>query len=334
MTVVSKVIPGIRLGVLPSATLVALPLGLSLLAFSASAAVIDLDFSSLPSAQQWTYQTSLDTDEEDVFSVDGAVLHQNSLGLLDDPRYVWQGNVQRTPFDLRLRARLTEYDGVVDNAFAFSVLLGVEDFFVYVGLGRGYVEVEENVVGNPRIFVDTAQFHDYRLLGDPVAGSYRFFIDGAQVLSRTIGHDPLGVNFLMLGDRALAGGDSPLGSKADVPLFVFDYVAQQITIDIAPRSINPRSRGKIRVAILTTGSFDAATVDATRVRFGPTGSEAAMVSAALQDVDGDGDVDMSLHFNTQGSGIDCGTDSVSVTGETIDGTAIQGTAPIKVVGCK
>ena len=330
----SKVIPRIRLAVATNAILVALPLGLSLLASSASAAVIDLDFNSLPSAQQWTYRTSLSTDEEDVFSVDGAVLHQNSLGLLDDPRYVWQGTVQRTPFDLRFRARLTEFDGVVQPQWGFSVLLGAEDFFVYVALGPGFIEIEENVVGNPRVFLDTSQFHDYRLLGDPVAGSYRFFVDGAQVLSRTIGHNPLGANFLMLGDRALAGSDLPVGAKADVSLFVFDYVAQQIAIDIKPDSINPRSRGKIRVAILSTGSFDAATVDATRVRFGPTGSEATMVRGALQDIDGDGDLDMSLHFNTQGTGISCGTTSVSVTGQTIEGTAIQGTASIKVVGCK
>jgi len=334
MTVLSKVIAKIRVAIATNATVVVLPLGLSLFTPPAGAAVIDLDFHSLPSAQQWTYRTSLGVDEESVFSVDGEVLHQNSVGILDDPKYVWQESVQRTAFDLRFRARLTEFDGVVESAWGFSVLLGVEDFFVYVGLGLGFVEVEENVVGNPRVFVDTSQFHDYRLLGDPVAGSYRFFVDGSQVLSRTIGHNPLGLNFLMLGDRALAGGDSPLGGKADVSLFVLDYVAKQIAIDIKPGSINPRSRGKIRVAILTTVSFDAATVDATRVRFGPTGSEAAMVSSVLQDIDGDGDLDLILQFNTQGSGIDCSTTSGSVTGQTIDGTAIQGTASIKVVGCK
>src|SRR5688572_27812819 len=142
MTVMSKVIPRIRLAVATNAILVALPLGLSLLASSASAAVIDLDFNSLPSAQQWTYRTSLSTDEEDVFSVDGAVLHQNSVGLLDDPKYVWQGTVQRTPFDLRFRARLTEFDGVAQPQWGFSVLLGAEDFFVYVALGPGFVEIE------------------------------------------------------------------------------------------------------------------------------------------------------------------------------------------------
>jgi hypothetical protein len=332
--VISKLGARIRVAIAMHATVVVLPLGLALFTSPASAAVIDLDFNSLPSAQEWTYRTSLGVDEENVFSVDGEALHQNSVGLLDDPKYVWQGSVQRTPFDLRFRARLTEFDGVVDSAFGFSVLLGVEDFFVYVGLGLGYVEVEENVVGNPRVYVDTSQFHDYRLLGDPVAGSYRFFVDGAQVLSRTIGHNPLGDNFLMLGDRALAGGDSPLGGQADVSLFVLEYVAQQIAIDIKPGSINPRSRGKIRVAILTTGSFDAATVDATRVRFGRTGSEGTMLRSALQDIDGDGDLDMSLQFNTQGTGIDCSTASASITGATLDETAIQGTASIKIVGCR
>ncbi len=111
-----------------------------------------------------------------------------------------------------------------------------------------------------------------------------------------------------------------------------------VSIDIkpggSPNSINPRSRGKIPVAILTTATFDATTVDPATVLFGRTGTEAAPVHAALQDVDGDGDTDMILHFNTQETGIRCGDVSASLTGETLSEQAIEDSDAIKTVGCK
>jgi len=107
-----------------------------------------------------------------------------------------------------------------------------------------------------------------------------------------------------------------------------------ISIDISlPDSINRKSKGKIPVAILTTATFDATTVDPSTVRFGTTGTEAAPVHFTLEDVDGDGDIDMVLHFNTQDTGIVCGVTSVSLIGETLSGQVIAGSDFIKTVGC-
>jgi hypothetical protein len=58
------------------------------------------------------------------------------------------------------------------------------------------------------------------------------------------------------------------------------------------------------------------------------------VHAALQDIDGDGDTDMILHFNTQETGIRCGDVSASLTGETLSEQAIEDSDAIKTVGCK
>lgn len=111
-----------------------------------------------------------------------------------------------------------------------------------------------------------------------------------------------------------------------------------ISIDIKPgsfpNSINPRSKGRIPVAILTTATFDATTVDPSTVRFGATGTEAAPVHFALEDVDGDGDIDMILHFNTQDTGIVCGNIFASLTGETVGGQEIAASNSIQTVGCK
>jgi hypothetical protein len=112
----------------------------------------------------------------------------------------------------------------------------------------------------------------------------------------------------------------------------------EVDIDIKPggfpNSINPKSEGVIPVAILTTATFDATTVDSTTVLFGATGTEAAPVQSALEDVDRDGDTDMILHFKTQETGIACGDTSASLTGETFGGQRIEGSDAIRTVGCQ
>jgi len=109
-----------------------------------------------------------------------------------------------------------------------------------------------------------------------------------------------------------------------------------IAIDIKPGSdpnaINVRSQGKVPVAILTTEDFDASTVDVSTVQFGP--GAAPPVSYALEDVDGDTDWDLVLHFNTQEMGVACGDIEATLTGQTFEGVQITGTDSIKTVGCK
>ncbi len=65
-----------------------------------------------------------------------------------------------------------------------------------------------------------------------------------------------------------------------------------VTIDIKPgsypNSINLKKGGVIPVAILTTDVFDATTVDADTVRFGPRGAEKVHTTAHYEDVDGKG----------------------------------------------
>lgn len=120
--------------------------------------------------------------------------------------------------------------------------------------------------------------------------------------------------------------------RADIPSVV--PVAIDIKPGSFPNSINPSSNGVTPVAILATESFDATTVDPATVLFGVTGSEAAPVHWALEDVDGDGDADMILHFNTQSMGIQCGDTAASLTGRTFTGQMIEGADSIDTVGCE
>jgi hypothetical protein len=116
-----------------------------------------------------------------------------------------------------------------------------------------------------------------------------------------------------------------------------DTDIQEVTIDIkpgsSPNSINPKSNGVIPVAILTTDTFDATTVDPLSVRFGPEGAKEMHKKGHIEDVNKDGEPDLVLHFKTQATGITCGDTSASLTGETVDGDPIQGFDSIKTVGC-
>lgn len=113
---------------------------------------------------------------------------------------------------------------------------------------------------------------------------------------------------------------------------------EQVTIDIEPgsfpNSINPQNEGRVPVAILGTAISDAASIDPTTVRFGASGTEAAAVHSALEDVDGDEKMDLILHFNTQDTGIQCGHTLAFLTGETLFGQVIQGSDSIQTAGCK
>jgi hypothetical protein len=114
-----------------------------------------------------------------------------------------------------------------------------------------------------------------------------------------------------------------------------DLLPKTVTVDISfPNSINPRSKGKTPVAILSTEGFDATTVVVNSVRFGLTGTEAAPLMSSVEDVDGDGRTDLQLHFSTNALGIVCGSVSGKLTGKTASGGSIIGSGELKTVGCK
>jgi uncharacterized delta-60 repeat protein len=131
------------------------------------------------------------------------------------------------------------------------------------------------------------------------------------------------------------------GSAVTVPP---GNTVQPVQIDIKPgdsqNTVNLTSDGVIAVAIFSTVDFDATQVNASSVIF----AGAFASHYALQDVNGDGRLDMLLHFRTQdtnlraiyeqlllddqnGDGVLDSTQqtaSVSLTGETVDEVLIQG----------
>jgi len=119
--------------------------------------------------------------------------------------------------------------------------------------------------------------------------------------------------------------------------FLFTSAAVSVEIDINPdgdRSpVNLKSKAVIPVAILTTDTFDATFVDPLSVEFGPDTALEVHGRGHVEDVDGDNDLDLLLHFRTQETSIACGDPFASLSGETLDGQTIEGSDSITIVEC-
>lgn len=110
-----------------------------------------------------------------------------------------------------------------------------------------------------------------------------------------------------------------------------------VSIDIkpgsCPNSINLKSNGVVPVAVETTDDwtgfddFDATTVDPASVVF----AGAMPVHWAIEDVNGDGSMDMIFHFKIKETNLTPSSTDATLTGQTMGGQAIEGTSSVNIV---
>jgi len=106
-----------------------------------------------------------------------------------------------------------------------------------------------------------------------------------------------------------------------------------VDIDIKPNSfpnsINLKSKGNVPVAILSSPSFDAATVDRGAVEF--AGAPALSIGGSPEDVNGDGLMDLILHFSTQSLNLKSGDTEACLTGKTLSEQEFKGCDSVLLV---
>lgn len=142
----------------------------------------------------------------------------------------------------------------------------------------------------------------------------------------------------VLASRELDGAVSSLTVDVTLPSPRDTVDIHFVNIDIKPgsdhNSINPKSKGKIPVAILSTPTFNApAEVDTTSLTFGRTGDEPSLAfcNASAEEVNGDGLLDLICHFNTQQTGFQAADTQGVLKGTTVDGTYITWTDSVRIV---
>ncbi len=112
----------------------------------------------------------------------------------------------------------------------------------------------------------------------------------------------------------------------------------ELSMDIQPggnpNSINPKSKGKIPVAILSTQNFSAPDeVDRYSLTFGRSGDEESLAfcNSGGEDVNDDGYDDLICHFYTQKAEFKAGDTEGVLKGETFDATPMEGRDSVRIV---
>jgi hypothetical protein len=128
-------------------------------------------------------------------------------------------------------------------------------------------------------------------------------------------------------------------------------ISLSVDIDIKPGSdpnpLNVKSKGVLPVAILGTAAFDVSDVDPGSLRFfnpnaaGVPGYSEHPLRSALEDVDGDGLVDLVSHFDAENLMAICPTEEpdgtemeLHLVGALIDGTPLEGMDTVRIINKK
>ena len=101
--------------------------------------------------------------------------------------------------------------------------------------------------------------------------------------------------------------------------------------EVAP--INPKSRGRVPVALLSSEEFDPSEVDVNSLTFGHEGSEESLekCNKPSADINKDGKKDLICHFDNQMAEFRKGDLEGVLKGSMKDGTIIEGRGLLKVV---
>jgi hypothetical protein len=198
--------------------------------------------------------------------------------------------------------------------------------------------------GSPYFFVAHTQPYAGRTRLDfTVSGDMLETLDVPPAAVRLYRHT--GTDWRAVETRRLAATDTGVryrGEFSGLSLFAVGQ-AELVSVDIKPGNdadpdpINPERPGSVPVVIHTTEASDASTLDVSSLRFGAPetvnagGGATPAHGGHLEDVDGDGDRDLVVHFEGEAR-FDGDATTAHVVGSTAGGVPVFGSDAIRLVG--
>lgn len=183
--------------------------------------------------------------------------------------------------------------------------------------------------------------------------------NGAVVNTVTVGMNPYGVQVSPDGSHVFVAnwGSGSVSVIDAMPPFAVTTVARfsgrapvafgismlpiraiTVGVDIMPggnpNTINLRAQGTLPVAILGSADFNVSMVDPTSVTLAGASvviKKNGLPMASMEDVNGDGFMDLVLHVAREGLQLHAGDTEAVLEGKTYDGVAFRGVDSVKIV---
>lgn len=197
----------------------------------AAPGAVSLGFTSLPSAQGWSYFNGTSgIPDTSIYSVSGGELHLNSIGQgFSGFAYRYNNVVDSSlPFTLYVRARVVNYEmQSFQNPYGFTMAVSssVGGYEMGISPGRILGGAADTTISTS---VDVSQYHDYRIEGLP-NGTFSFYVDNV-LLGTLSARAPGSVT------NAIAFGDSTAGANAQVDISSLEFSQTGCFIN-APQSV-------------------------------------------------------------------------------------------------
>ncbi len=154
-----------------------------------------------------------------------------------------------------------------------------------------------------------------------VSTGMRYFVDGGNVLSF------FGTTTTDVGPYTLNISGASVAQKT-----------MQINIQVKPGSnelapLNPKSQGKVPVAIMGAAGFDVSNIKQNTLSFGSTGNEKSLSKCqkVTRDINHDGYADKLCHFENNLAGFKSGDIEGVLKGTMAGGASFEGRSVLKVL---
>lgn len=306
---------------------------------AADSCVVDLNFAAvplLPSSSGFSYISSPFAPESSVFRIESGSLAYDTSGT-DLIAWYERANIYDRTRAFRFEFRMKVRSGTEPFAVDFQVIDAISERQFEFGFLADGIYLPPTPGERPFISTNTSDdFHTYKVIGGANSAAYEFYKDDLLVATgNAIKAEPFTVNRVLFGDGT--GGNDGSASIQWVK-FCQPDATRLVTVDVKPdttiNSVNLKSKGRLPVAVPSSSTFDARQIDPHSVTLrGSTVSRRGNsdVMWSFEDANGDGLLDLVLHFSIPDLHLAPTDTTLVLEGLTTTGEAVRGEDSIVVL---